>query len=74
MGYALAMGDCLCCQKPFAFNPVKVPSFRYKGSKEPICRDCMVVVNQKRVASGLEPFAIAADAYEACDEGELDYD
>jgi hypothetical protein len=72
MGYALATGACLTCKRIFTFNPVRVPSFRYNGQKEPICNGCMELINQKRSEAGIEPFVIAADAYDACDEGELE--
>jgi hypothetical protein len=69
--FAFAMGKCLLCPRTFTFNPVRVPSFRVNGVKEPICRECMVRVNEERVAAGVEPFDIAPDAYEAVDESEL---
>jgi hypothetical protein len=72
MGYALATGACLTCQKMFNFNPVRVPSFRVNGSREPICGPCIEIINQKRVAAGVPPFTISPDAYDACDEGELE--
>jgi hypothetical protein len=34
----------------------------------------MEEVNRRRTAEGVPPFEIAADAYEPCDEGELDSD
>jgi hypothetical protein len=72
MGYAFAMGPCLLCRRPFTFNPLTVPSFRVNGDREPICQSCIEAVNRKRVEAGVEPFTIAPDAYEPCDEGELD--
>jgi hypothetical protein len=72
MGYALATGHCLLCKRLFSFNPVRVPSFRVQGSREPICQDCIEKVNIKRVDAGVPPFHISPDAYEACDEGELE--
>jgi hypothetical protein len=71
MGYAIASGYCLLCKGLFSFNPVKVPSFRVNGTKEPICAGCMEIVNRKRVDAGVPPFEILPDAYEPCDEGEL---
>jgi len=73
MGYAFAMSPCLCCGVPFAYNPVRVPSFRdpRTGSKEPVCQWCLGLINAKRAAMGLEPFVPLPDAYEACDESEL---
>jgi hypothetical protein len=71
MGYAMALGECLLCSKPFYFNPVKVPSFRVNGVKQPMCSLCMEQVNLKRKLMGVEEFVIPSDAYEACDESEL---
>jgi hypothetical protein len=72
MGYALATGACLTCRRVFTFNPIRVPSFRVNGSKEPICGSCIETINRKRVAAGVQPFTISPDAYDACDEGELE--
>lgn len=72
MGYALAMSGCLCCGNTFGYNPVRVPSFRVAGTRRPICKRCMGIINDKRKAAGVEPFVIPDDAYEACDEGELE--
>ena len=72
MGFALAHGNCICCGHPFAFNPVRVPSTSaLTGQREPVCQGCMAKINAKRRSMGLEPFPIAPDAYEACDESEL---
>jgi hypothetical protein len=71
MGYALAMGACVRCKRIFSFNPVRVPSLKVNGVKEPICADCIKWANPRRVAAGLEPFIPAPDAYEACNELEL---
>ena len=73
MGCALMIGTCFACGKTFTFNPVRVPSFRDEHNiRQPVCAGCMAKVNEKRKEMGLEPFQIAADAYEACDEYELD--
>jgi hypothetical protein len=71
MGYALCMGTCFACHKTFAFNPLRVPSIRVSGSREPICRDCIERANPLRIANGLPAIVPAPDAYEACDEKEL---
>jgi hypothetical protein len=71
MGYALAMGSCYSCHKPFSFNPLRVPSLRVNGVREPICQECVDKVNPMRIANGLPPIVPARDAYDACDEGEL---
>jgi hypothetical protein len=72
MGYALAMGTCFACHKPFAFNPVRVPSLRINGVREPICQECVDKANPLRIANGLPPIVPAPDAYDACEEGELE--
>jgi hypothetical protein len=71
MGYALCTGYCYCCKRVFSFNPVRVPSIRVDGVKEPFCRSCIERANPERIKRGLEPIYIAPDAYEAVDEREL---
>ena len=71
MGYAFCTGRCYCCKRVFSFNPVKVPSVRINGVKEPVCRSCIEAANPERVKNGLEPFVPHPDAYEPCDESEL---
>ena len=68
---AFCVGACLVCERGFSFNPIAVPSFEVDGVKEPICGACIEVLNEKRVALGMEPFSIRPDAYEPCDEEEL---
>ncbi len=71
MGFAMCMGPCFGCGKTFSFNPVRVPSIRVEGVKQPVCRECIEAANPKRVANGLDPIEILPGAYEACDESEL---
>jgi hypothetical protein len=71
MGYAIAMSPCIGCGRFFSYNPVRVPSLTWKGTREPICEVCVVRVNPQRIANGLPPIVPAPDAYEACDESEL---
>lgn len=71
MGYALGTGFCFTCHRVFSFNPVRVPSIRVRGSREPICEDCMIRANKIRVDRGLEPHPIYADAYQPCNEEDL---
>lgn len=66
-----AVGPCFGCGKPFHFNPHKVPSHRHNGVREPLCPDCMTLINTKRQQVGLEPFAIDPEAYEALPASEL---
>jgi hypothetical protein len=72
MGYVFAMGYCICCSQRFAFNPIHVPSTRaITGEKEPVCQNCINLINMRREAQGIEPFDIHPDAYAIADENEL---
>lgn len=70
-GVAFGWGPCFCCHRPFAFNPMRVPSVVVDGDRRQVCRDCVELVNPIRVANGLEPIVPLPDAYEACAEEEL---
>jgi len=72
MGFALCYSTCFGCGRPFGYNPMRVPSVRVNGEREPICRDCVERANPARIANGLDPIVPAPDAYDACDESELD--
>ena len=69
------MSPCISCGRIFSYNPVRVPSWRdpKTNSREPICLACVERINPKRIANGLEPIVPAPDAYEPCDENELDW-
>lgn len=71
MGYAIVMGNCYACGQFMRFNPVRVPSIRVSGVREPVCRACIERANPLREQNGLDPIAIHPDAYEACEESEL---
>jgi len=71
MGYMMGMAPCIGCRQVFAFNPIRVPSIRVDGQREPICRNCVERVNPQRVKNGLEPIVPHPDAYEAADEDEV---
>lgn len=71
MGYALAFGPCVCCKVTFGFNPMRVPSIRVNGQREPVCRGCVERANPLRIEKGLPPIEIHPEAYEACHESEL---
>lgn len=72
MGYVLATGNCVACQRLFSFNPIYVPSsMAITGVKEPICGACMMRINSKRQEVGMEPFYVHPKAYEVADEHEL---
>ena len=70
-GYALAFGPCVSCRETFGFNPVRVPSVRIGGERQPICRTCVERANPMRIGNGLPPIVPAQDAYEPCEESEL---
>lgn len=71
MGFVLCTSPCAGCFRIFSYNPMRVPSIRINGSREPICRLCVERVNPVREKNGLPPIVFAPDAYEACDESEL---
>ena len=59
------------CSRLFSYNPMRVPSVRINGIREPICRDCVKLVNPRRIANGLGPIEPWSDAYDPCPEEEL---
>jgi hypothetical protein len=65
-----AMSACYGCKRPFSYNPELVPSIRVNGVREPVCRDCVNLVNPRRIANGLEPIHVLPGAYEPQDVGE----
>jgi hypothetical protein len=71
MGYAFAHSPCCGCGHFFSYNPVRVPSVRINGVREPICRACVERVNPLRIQNGLEPIKPFSDAYEPIDENDL---
>jgi hypothetical protein len=73
-GYVLAHGFCFGCGRAFSFNPRWVPSLHPTPDlpREPVCRACVERVNPSRRAKGLPPIEPHPDAYEPCEEGELE--
>jgi len=71
MGYAFCTSPCFGCGQLFSYNPMRVPSCRVNGVREPICLTCVHRVNPRRIANGLEPIVPLPGAYEPCDESEL---
>ncbi len=66
MSYMLAYGPCICCKRPFSYNPVTVPSTSaFTGEREPVCHGCMDQLNARRRMMGLAPFPIIEGAYDA---------
>ena len=71
MGYVMCYAPCINCNKVFGFNPHLVPSIAYRGSMEPVCRDCIEMANAVRKQTGASLFEILPGAYEPLDECEL---
>ena len=66
-GYVSVLGPCVRCRRPFLFSPTRVPSIRVRGSREPVCPDCLAVLNRVRQEAGLEPWTVRPDAYDPGD-------
>ena len=72
MAYAFVVGNCCACGVLLTFNPVRVPSLRVNGSREPLCRACHARWNEiHRTSKGLAPVEAHPDAWGACHESEL---
>lgn len=73
MGWAFCLGTCIGCNRPFTFNPLRVPSLVHPktGVREPVCQDCVNRVNPQRIANGLPPIVPHPDAYTEVNEEEL---
>ena len=67
MAYMMIMGPCYACKAMMSYNPNTVPSLPVNGVRQAICRGCIEQANPKRIANGLEPVVIQADAYEAAE-------
>ena len=65
MAYISVVGFCFLCRRLFSFNPIRVPSIRVDGERQPICLSCIEQANRERQTRGLEPFRIDPDAYNA---------
>ena len=71
MGFAFCVGPCFACKLHFSFNPVRVPSYRFNGTRMPVCKSCVDLANVKRKKNGLEPIIYSEDAYQPIREEEL---
>lgn len=71
-GYCIAVVPCINCGRSFGCNPVKVPSVRINGIREPLCELCVDAYNERRLAAGLEAFPVPADAYQPAPVSVLD--
>lgn len=69
MGYAIMVGRCVACHTRIIFNPIRVPSLRVNGVREPLCEACANKWNQLHPDKA---HPIHPEAYEACDEAELE--
>lgn len=65
MVVTFAVGSCFVCRRVFSFNPERVPSFE----GEPICRECLNVVNGERRANGVPEWPVLPGAYDPQEEG-----
>lgn len=74
MGWVSCLGACCICERNFTYNPLRVPSIRVRGTREPICEDCVRRANVIRKERGLDEIVPAPDAYEAIREKELPFD
>lgn len=69
MGYVFCMGNCVHCGGLFSFNPDLVPSVVINGTRQPVCRKCVLWANERRAAKGLKLFDVLPGAYEAQEVG-----
>lgn len=72
--FVSVIGACVGCKTPFSFHPNLVPSVRVNGSREPICKACVEKANPERVKRGLDPIAVLPGAYEAAEEGAVNWE
>lgn len=74
MGYVMAHGICFGCKRVFGFHPNLVPSVVVDGRREPICQGCVNLANPARIKNGLQPIEVLPGAYDAADEGEINWE
>ena len=72
MGVVQVLSACYGCGRLFTYHPLRVPSIRVNGEREPICQSCVDRVNPRRLANGLPPIIPLPGAYDPCDESDLD--
>lgn len=71
-GFAIVLGECVACKARISFNPVRVPSLRIAGTRQPLCPTCFERWNMiHRTSKGLPAIPLHPDAYAACPESEL---
>jgi hypothetical protein len=71
MGYLMALVQCWACGQMFTCNPLKVPSIRVGGEREPICENCVTRANEMRAKNGMPLIEPAPDAYTYASEDDL---
>lgn len=71
MGVVLCFAPCVNCKTVFGFNPMYVPSLTWQGVKQPICLNCITLINPRRIANGLPAIVPHHQAYEPADESEV---
>ena len=66
----VAVAPCLRCGRMFGFNPHRVPSILMPetGQREPLCGNCLTVLNEVRRGMGLDPYVPLPGAYEPAAE------
>jgi len=60
MSFMMLTAPCFACHRVFTSNPYRVPSYQNR----PICKDCIMLVNDRRKADGLPLWPVSDDAYE----------
>lgn len=77
-----AMGACFICERIFSFHPNHVPSVRIgvdghpdpvNGERKPICKECILMGNEKRRELKLPPHVIHPLAYEQASESTINW-
>lgn len=76
--YLFAFGRCWSCRRVFTFDPDRVPSIPIDPAtnlpsdlggdpaavvRQPICRDCVDLSNDRRNRDGLDPIVVLPGAY-----------
>lgn len=72
--FVAVMGTCVRCDRLFSFSATKVPSVKINGTRQPLCEQCVGVLNAERVKLGLPEISVLPGAYEADDEREVPWD
>ena len=72
-GFIYCHGYCFGCGRAFSFNPHRVPSITPPGghTREPVCLECVKLVNPDRKRKGLPLIVPHPDAYDPLPEEEL---